>query len=141
LTQHHSTVSLLIQLQYSIGAIQYWCDTVSVQYQSIARHYCIVPKWGLEDIICLKDTVRMQYLYYRREGWRHLVVLGNDHASTPREIEGDRGLVASQVVDMEHDRLRQVLLAPPDDPAQARVHQPIPARQRLYLSMSSMTAA
>lgn len=68
------------------------------------------------------------------EGWRHLVVLGNDHASTPGEVEGDRCLVASQVVDMEDDRLWQVLLAPPDDPAQAGVHQPIPARHTLYLS-------
>lgn len=68
------------------------------------------------------------------EGWRHLVVLGNDHAGTPGEVEGDRGLVASQVVDMEDNGLRQVLLAPPDDPAQARVHQPIPARHTLYLS-------
>lgn len=69
------------------------------------------------------------------EGWKHLVVLSNDHASTPGEVEGDGCLVASQVVDMKDNGLGQVLLAPPDDPSQARVHQPIPARHTLYLSM------
>ena len=35
----------------------------------------------------------------------YLVVLGNDHASTSGEVEGDGGLVAAQVVDVEHDGL------------------------------------
>lgn len=56
----------------------------------------------------------------------HLIVLGNDHVSSSGEVEGDRGLVASQVVNVEHDGLWQILLAAPDDPPEAGVHQSIP---------------
>ena len=57
----------------------------------------------------------------------YLVILGDDHAGSSGEVKGYRGLVAPQVVDMEHNGLWQVLLATPDDPPQPRVHQPIPA--------------
>lgn len=41
------------------------------------------------------------------------------------KVEGESGLVSSQIVDMEDELLREVFLAAPDDPSNTGIHQPI----------------
>lgn len=38
------------------------------------------------------------------------------------EIESECRLIGSEIVDMKNELLGQVLLAPPDDPPDARIH-------------------
>ena len=83
--------------------------------------------------LCAQGAVTRQE---KCEQVTHLVVLGNDHAGPSGEVEGDRGLVAAQVVDVEDNGLWQVLLAAPDDPAKTRIHQPIPAEGTGKLSFA-----
>ncbi len=46
-------------------------------------------------------------------------------ALTLGEIKSESGLLCSKVVDMEHKLFRKVVLAAPDDPPNASIHQPI----------------
>lgn len=59
-----------------------------------------------------------------------LIVLGNDHGGAPGEVEGEAGLVAAQVLSPENHALGQILLAAPDGPANAGIHQAVPASNR-----------
>lgn len=56
----------------------------------------------------------------------HLVVLGNNHVSILGEVEVEGRLVCAQIVDMEDQALVHARPVTPDNPANARVHQPIP---------------
>ena len=44
---------------------------------------------------------------------------------TFRKIEGESRLISAEVVDVENQLLRQLLLATPDHPADARVYEPV----------------
>jgi hypothetical protein len=54
-----------------------------------------------------------------------LVVLRDDLAGALGEVERERGLVGAEVVDVEDEFLRQVLLAAPDAPADAGVDEAV----------------
>jgi hypothetical protein len=53
-----------------------------------------------------------------------VVVLGDDLGAGSGEVERERRQVVAQVVDPEDQVLGQRLGVPPDDPADAGVHQP-----------------
>ncbi len=51
----------------------------------------------------------------------HLVVLANDLGSALGEIEGERGLVSTEIVDVEDKFFGKVFGRAPDDPADTRI--------------------
>jgi hypothetical protein len=55
-----------------------------------------------------------------------LVVLANDLGSALGEVEGERGLVGAEVVDVEDELAGQVLRGSPYDPANTGVDETIP---------------
>jgi len=54
-----------------------------------------------------------------------LVVLANDLGGAAGEVERERSLVGTQVIDVEDQFLRQELRITPDDPANTRVHKTV----------------
>lgn len=54
-----------------------------------------------------------------------LVVLANDLRSTLGEVEGERRLLRTEVVDVEDELLREVFLGAPDNPANTRVDETV----------------
>ena len=55
-----------------------------------------------------------------------LVVLANDLRSALGEVQGERRLVCTEVVDVEHKFFGEVLWLPPDDPSYTWVYETIP---------------
>lgn len=52
----------------------------------------------------------------------HLVILADYLGCTLREIEGEGGLICTEVVDVEHEFLGEVFGRAPDHPTNARVN-------------------
>lgn len=52
----------------------------------------------------------------------HLVVLTNDLRSTLGEIQGERSLISSKVIDVEDQLLGKVLLRAPNHPSDTGIH-------------------
>jgi hypothetical protein len=55
-----------------------------------------------------------------------LVVLANDLGSALGKIEGEGGLVGSEIVDVEDEFFREVFRGTPDDPAYTWIDEAVP---------------